>query len=97
MQYLDYDSFVFSLKTESVFKDAKNLEKMFDFGNLMKNQELLSNNNKKLGKFKKEIPKINWIDEFIVLRNKMYAFKRGDAIKFKLKSFCKSQPRSFMF
>ena len=53
----------------------KNLEDLFDFSNLNENQELFSNKNKKLvGKNK--IENI-WIDEFVALRSKCYAFRRG--------------------
>ena len=36
---------------------------------------------KLIGKFKIETPKNIWIDEFICLRSKMYAFKYGDDSK----------------
>ena len=41
------DSFVLSVNTKDITKDSKNLEVMFDFSNLDKNQELFSNKNKK--------------------------------------------------
>ena len=71
---------------------------MFDSSNLNENHEIFSNKNKKvIGKFTKETPKNIWIDEFKVLRSKMYAFNRGDASKNKLKGVCKSQSRNFIF
>ena len=43
--------------------------------------------------FKIETPKNSWIDEFICLGSKMYAFKCGDDSKNKLKSVSKSQSK----
>ena len=48
---------------------------------------------KVIGIFKIETPKNVWIDEFICLRIKMYAFECGDDSKNKLKGFSKSQPK----
>ena len=82
LQYMDTDSFVLSVNTKEIIKDLKKLEDMFDFSNLDKNHELFSNkNNKVIGSFKIETPKSIWIDEFVCLRNKMYAFKCGDDSK----------------
>ena len=85
LHYMDTDSFVLSVNTKDVIKDLKNLEDIFDFSNLDKNHELFSNKNKKvIGKFKIETPKNIWIDEFVCLRSKMYAFKCADDSKNKL-------------
>ena len=92
------DSFVLSVNTRDVIKDLKNLEDMFYFSNLDKNHELFSNKNKKvIGKFKIETPKSNWIDEFICLRSKMYAFKCGNDSKIKLKGISRSQSKNIKF
>ena len=92
------DSFVLSVHTRDVIKDLKNLEDIFDFSNLDKNHELFSNKNKKvIGKFKIEIPKSIWIDEFVCLRSKMYAFKCGNDSKNKLKGISKSQSKNIKF
>ena len=89
---MDTDSFVLSVNTKDIIKDLKNLEDIFDFCNLDENDELVSNKNKKvIGKFKFETPKNVWIDEFIALRSKMYAFKCGDDSKNKIKGISKSQ------
>ena len=70
------------LKQKSFIKDLKNLEDKFDFINLDENHELISNENKKvIGKFKTKTPKNIWIDEFVCLRSKKYAFKCGDGSK----------------
>ena len=76
LPYMDCVSFVFSLKTENIIKDSKLLEEIFDFSNLDENHEIFSNKNRKvIGKFKIGTPKKIWIDEFIALRSKCYAFK----------------------
>ena len=95
LHYMDTDSFVLSVKTKHIIKDLRNLENIFDFSNLDKNHELFSNKNKKIiGKFKIETPKNIWIDEFVCLRSKMYAFKCGDdRNKNKLKGISKSQSK----
>ena len=64
----------------------------FDFSNLDKNHELFSNK-KFLGKFKIETPKNIWIDDFVCLKSKMYAFKCRDDSKNKLKGISKSQSK----
>ena len=98
LHYIDTDAFVLSLKTKDIIKDLKNLEDIFDFSNLDKNHELFSKKNKKvIGKFKIETPKNIWIDEFICLRSKMYAFKCGGDSKNKLKGISKSQSKHIKF
>ena len=81
LHYMDTESFVLSVDTKDIIKDLKNLEDLFDFSNLDENHELFSNKKKVIGKFKIETPKNIWIDEFICLRSKMYAFKGGDDSK----------------
>ena len=79
LHYIDCDSFVLSIKSEKIIKDLKNLEDIIDFSNIDENHELYSEKNKKVfGKFKIETPKNIFIDEFIALRSKMYAFKCKD-------------------
>ena len=88
LHYMDTDSFVLSVNTKDIIKDLKSLEDIFDFSNLDKTHELFSNKNKKvLGRFKIETPKNIWIDEFVCLRSKMYAFKCGKDSKNKLKVY----------
>ena len=96
--YLDTDAFVLSVNTENIIKDLENLEDVFDFSNIDENHELFSNKNKKvIGKFKNETPKIIWIDEFVCLRSKMYAFKCGNDSRNKLKGVSKSQSKHIQF
>ena len=98
LHYMDTDSFVLSVNTKSIIKDFRNLEDIFDFGNLDQNHELFSNRNKRaIGKFKIETPKNIWIDEFVCLRSKMYAFKCGNDSKNKLKGISKSQSKNIKF
>ena len=44
-----------------------------------------------------ETPKNIWIDEFVSLRNKMYAFICGDDSKNKLIGISKSQSKNIKF
>ena len=98
LHYMDTDSFVLSVNTKDIIMDLKNLEDIFDFSNLDKNHELFSKRNKKvIGKFEIETPKNIWIDEFVCLRSKMYAFKCGDDSKNKLKGVSKSQSKNIKF
>ena len=98
LHYMDTDSFILSVNKKDIIKDLKNLEDIFDFSNLDKNHELFSNKNKKvIGKFKIETPKNIWIDEFVCLRSKMYAFKCGNHSKNKLKGISKSQSKNIKF
>ena len=98
LHYMDTDSFILSVNTKDIIKNLKNLEDIFDFSNLDENHELFSNKNKKvIGKFKIETPKNIWIDEFICLRSKMYAFKCGNDSKNKLKGISKSQSKLIKF
>ena len=91
LHYMDTDSFLLSVNTKDIIKVLKNLADKFDFSNLDKDHELFSNKNKKLiGKFKIETPKNIWIDEFIALRSKVYAFKCEDESKNRLKGIFKS-------
>ena len=72
LHYIDTDTFVLSVNTEDIIRDLKNLEYLFDFGNLDENHELFSNKNKKvIGKFKTETPEKVLIDEFVCLRSKI--------------------------
>ena len=100
LHYMDCYSFVLSMKSENIIKDLKNLEDIFDFSNIDENHELYSEKNKKvLGKFKIETPKNIFIDEFVALRSKMYAFKCKDREedKNKLKGISKSQSKYIKF
>ena len=95
---MDTDSFVLNVNTTDIFKDLKILEELFDLINSNENHEYFSNKNENvIGKLKIETPKIIWIDGFVCLRSKMYAFKCCDVDKNKLKGFSKSQSENFKF
>ena len=98
LHYMDCDSFVLSIETENIIDTLKNLGDLFGFSNLNKNHELFSNKNiKVVGKFKIETPENIWIDEFVSLRSKCYAFKCGNDSKNKLKGISKSQSKYINF
>ena len=98
IQYVHTKAFVWRMETDNSFKDLKKLEDIFDFSNLDQNHELFSNKNKKvIGKFKIDTAKSIWIDEFVCLRSKMYAFKCGDDSKNKPKGISKSQSKNIKF
>ena len=98
LPYMDTDSFVLSVKTKDIIEDLKNLEDFFDCSNLNENHDLFSNKNKRvILKIKIETPKNIWMDEFICLRSKMYAFKCGDDSKNKLKGVSKSYSKNIRF
>ena len=93
---MDTDSFVLSVNTKEIIEDLKNLEDRVDFSNLDENHELFSNKNKKvIGKFKIETPENIWIDEFICLRSKMYAFKCGNDSKNKIVRYIKISIKTY--
>ena len=95
---MDSDSFVLSVKTIDTIKDFKNIEDIFDFSNLKKNQELFIIKTKKLiGYFKIETPKNIWINEFICRRSKMNVFKGGVDCKNNLKGVSKTYSENIKF
>ena len=48
LHYMDTDGFVLSIITKDIIKDLENIEDLFDFSNLNKNHELISNRNKRI-------------------------------------------------
>ena len=47
LHYMDTDIFLLSVNTKDINKGLKNVEDLFDFGNLNKDHELFSNKTKK--------------------------------------------------
>ena len=95
---MDTDSFVLSVNTKEIIKDLKNLEDLFDFSNLDENHELFSNKNKKVfGKVRIATLENIWIDDFVCLRSKMYAFKCGNDSKNKTKGVSKYYSKIIKF
>ena len=71
---------------------------MFDFSNLSREHKLFNEEKKKVvGKFKIETPRSIWIDEFVCLRSKAYAYRCGSESCNKLKGISKSQNKNFKF
>ena len=98
LHYVDTDAFILSVNTKDIIRDLKNLENIFNFSNLDENHKIFGNRNKKLlDFFKLQTAKLFWIDEFVCLRSKMYAFKCGDDSKNKLKDFSKGQSKKNLF
>ena len=76
---MDTDSFELGVNTNSIIKNLKNPEDLFDLNNLNSNHEFFSNKTKNvIGKFERETPENNWIDESICIRSTDYSFKRED-------------------
>ena len=62
--------------------DLKNPNDSFGFSILIEDWEIFSLKNKKVfSVFKIETPKNIWLDQFVCLRSKMYAFNCGDENK----------------
>ena len=61
---VDTDGMILSMKTENIINACKNLEDIFNFSYLDENHELYSwKNEKVVGNYKIETPKIFWIYE----------------------------------
>ena len=78
IHYQDTDAYIMSIKTTNLINDLSNLQEqynLFDFSNLSKEHKLLSNEYKKIpGYLKIETPKSLYIDKFVCLRSKCYAY-----------------------
>ena len=78
IHYQDTDAFVMSIRTTDIVNDLSKLQdqyKMFDFSNLNKDHKLFSNEFKKIpGYLKIETPKSLYINNFVCLRSKCYAY-----------------------
>ena len=98
LQFMDTNSCVLCVNTKDIIEESRNSDEIFDFSNLDENHELFSKENKKnLSKFKIETPENFWVDEFVCLRSKMYAFKCGDDSRNILKGISESQSKNFKF
>ena len=95
---MNTDSFVNSNKTVANSEDLYNLKDLFHPSILIIDHELFGNENGKLvGKFKFEIRKNFWIEEFICLRSKAYSFQCEGDYKNKLKGISKMSVKKFFF
>ena len=95
LHYMDCGSFVLSIKTQNIIHDFRNLENLYDFGNLDENHELISNRNKNIiGKFKIETPKNISADDFVCLRSRAYSIICNDKNTNKIKGISKSYSKN---
>ena len=98
---MDMDSFILIMKSNNIVKDLDTLqetEKMCDFSNSHKNQKFFSNEFKKVPCLLKiETPKNIWLDEFICLRSKEYAYKTGNDYQKKLKGIQNTYSKNMKF
>ena len=89
--YIDTEAFVRSVISKDIIKNLKNLENLFDFSNLIGNNEIFSDKNKRVtGRFKLETPRKIYIDEFLFLISKMFAYKCANDNKLYSKGICDS-------
>ena len=96
LKHLDTDSFLLSVNTNDIFEDLYNLRASVDFSNLNKDHELFSKEKQKvIGKFKIEIPRSIWIDEFNCLRSQALSFRCGIDNRNKLKYISRSQSKKY--
>ena len=100
IHYQDTDAFIMSLKTKDIVNDLSKLQdqyKMFDFSNLNKEHKLFSNDFKKIpGYLKIETPKSLYIDKFVCLRSKCYAYTtQSDGYQNKFKGIVKGYKKKY--
>ena len=94
LHYQDTDALVISVRTTDIVNDLDKLQeqyRMFDFSNLDKGHKLFWNDSKKIpGYLKNETHKSLYINKFVCLRSKGYAYQTVlDANDNKLKGICK--------
>ena len=102
IHYQDTDAYVMSVKTTDIVNGLDKLQdqyKKFDFSNLNKDHKLFSNEFKKIpGYLKIETPKSIYIDKFVCLRSKCYAYTtQFDGNGNKLKGICKGYKKELSF
>ena len=89
LHLMNCDSFVLSIRTQNFFDDLKFLKIYLTLAISVENHEPFSFKILKVrGRFK--IETTIWIDEFIALGSKMYAFECGDDSETKMKDICKT-------
>ena len=102
IHYQDTDAYIMSIKTKDIVNDLSNLQnqyKIFDFSNLSKEHKLFSNEYKKIpGYLKIETPKSLYIDKFVCLRSKCYAYmSKLDGYENKFKGIVKGYKKEISF
>ena len=91
-----------SIKTTDIVNDLSTLQdqyKIFDFSNLNKEHKLFSNDYKKIpGYLKIETPMSLYIDKFVCLRSKCYAYTTQlDGYNIKFKGIVKGYKKEISF
>ena len=94
IHYQDTDAYIMSIKTKDIVYDLIKLQnqyQMFDFSNFNKEHQLFSNEYEKIpGYLKIETTKSFYIDKFVCLRSKCYAYTTQlDGYNNKLKGIVK--------
>ena len=102
IHYQDTDAFIMIIKTTDLVNDLSSLEKqykLFDFSNLNKEHSLFSNEFKKIpGYLKIKTPKSLFIDKFVCLRSKCYAYTTQlDDYENKFKGIVKGYKKEISF
>ena len=102
IHYQDTDAFIMSVMTMDIVYDLNKLQeqyKIFDFSNLNKEHKLFSNEFKKIpGYLKLETPKSIYIDKFVCLRSKCYAYiSQLDDYENKFKGIIKGYKKETLF
>ena len=102
IHYQDTDAYVMSVRTTDIVYDLDKLQdqyKIFDFSNLNREHNLFSNEFKKIpGYLKIETPKSLYIDKFVFLRSKCYAYTTElDGNDNKLNGICKGYIKEILF
>ena len=102
LHYQDTDALVISVRTKDIVNDLDKLQeqyRMFDFSNLDKEHKLFSNDFMKIpGYLKKETPKSLYINNFVCLRSKGYAYQTElDGKDNKIEGICKGCKKEISF
>ena len=102
IHYQDTDAYIMSVKTTDIVNDLSILQnryKLFDFSNLNKEHKLFSNEYKKIpGYLKIETPKSIYIDKFVCLRSKCYAYlTKLDGYNSKFKGIVEGHKKEIAF
>ena len=102
IHYQDTDAYIMSIKTTNLINDLSILQdryQLFDFSNLNKDHKLFSNEFKKIpGYLKIETPKSLYINKFVCLRSKCYAYiTQLDGYENKFKGIVKGYKKEISF
>ena len=83
LSFTDTDSLAYEIKPEDVYEEFFKLKHLFDFSNYPKDSKFFDETNKKvIGKMKGEFGEVI-VEEFVVLKPKMYSMKQMDGNELK--------------